>query len=1331
MLSAQEAEAKEAEEEEEKTVWRTEGSDYIGKKVRRYVFDARDRLTDAADGVIVGWLSKEEADYLAEASGEPAPLWHMTYDDARIGNEDLEEHEVLEAIELMDQPLPEKVQIKYQKRLEIVALQQAKKKERDEKQKAKEDSKMLRALQQLDKDAQKKERERSRQGRDGAKGLEGWGDKDAKDEENEPTVDEADVLIASGKYKGIRSKNVPRPAGSKDVFPSAELSDDFISIYTFLHDLSAPLGAAKMDIDDVLGCLVPPSTTDDDDAKASSVEAFLEVGKFLTEIASRSLWIRDSDEEVMEEVRNRDVCDIALAPGPLLSATANDATVKYSCWQLCNETSWPEIARILLLRRTEVIKEGPLVELCETLAVMEPGHLSVEQKVKLLRFLCDEASAGDRVHRVLNDKLKQIDRILDKKRTEDYALKNKGGAGGKKVAKSKGTAGVEKEGGDGADEASGAAAEGGAEGGGDKDGGVHGRPVGSRTCFEVMLAIADKEPTATFEIKHKGNVSTGSIDKNGIMPRIVCKGHEYDTPTHWIKAATGISKFAAKAMILYKGEKIKSVEESFEFPLDAGRKGGGAQRERSEVDTLMSEFRDESLLNIDTERRKREIQAALKRAQKGLRYEPVGYDRWHRSYWCFDGISDRLWVHSLAQPSEAPANRGGQAKKATVVAGCWQSSKDFGIDGRASEEYKKLGVQAQTGADWAVYCKNDGTLQALTEVLSSGPNGKREAALLEALRERGMLDGLSGAGEGGKDAVSSSSPTQPQKDDNEMKDGHMRSFKPRGDDSYKDKEEGYEWNELPSIGDLAWARLGEGHKRAWYPVLITEPPAAAAPEEDDAQTESDDDEDAEDEWQSSGSDYLGKRLMVEVSGGGRRGEKLLALGRITGWLPKELADFTSEVTNEAAALWRLKFEDRKLKFQDLEEFEVKEGIIRWMREESKKKSEASQVLSSRSMFGQTITKVHTRLFNDDESVEILGLNDLQPYLPFKEQHEQEMRRAGKTRVLQQVMLANQYLEEHGSSVDREVDLAELMRKLGIANRSEGDLSAEMRASTKHCAHFPRILNVVQENRDNLPWITTPKELKRQLQAICAKLLVSVALHDKLSKKVGACKSKADEAETREQLMECILELESVLHDAVMEKEEGDMCSHIDLDEWRVEGHEFIDKRIRRPVKGAFGRVVKMQEARIVGWLPADESDYTNAKGEAAALWHILWDDGQEEDLEEWEVLESLEASIDSEDEFVRGGIWSNGRDRKEWLSLMSQQNCRTVGATALGLYLFGDRALPMVADICQQLLHSAEESEDHCFICFDGGKLVCCDECPRTVHYQCVGLARPPKEKDR
>jgi ribosomal protein S21 len=50
------------------------------------------------------------------------------------------------------------------------------------------------------------------------------------------------------------------------------------------------------------------------------------------------------------------------------------------------------------------------------------------------------------------------------------------------------------------------------------------------------------------------------------------------------------------------------------------KSSGGGNKDSTEVEVLMSEVRDESLMNIDTERRKREIQTALRRAQKGLRY---------------------------------------------------------------------------------------------------------------------------------------------------------------------------------------------------------------------------------------------------------------------------------------------------------------------------------------------------------------------------------------------------------------------------------------------------------------------------------------------------------------------------------------------------------------------------------------------------------------------------------------------------------------------------------------------------------------------------------------
>ena len=63
--------------------------------------------------------------------------------------------------------------------------------------------------------------------------------------------------------------------------------------------------------------------------------------------------------------------------------------------------------------------------------------------------------------------------------------------------------------------------------------------------------------------------------------------------------------------------------------------------------------------------------------------------------------------------------------------------------------------------------------------------------------------------------------------------------------------------------------------------------------------------------------------------------------------------------------------------------------------------------------------------------------------------------------------------------------------------------------------------------------------------------------------------------------------------------------------------------------------------------------------------------------------------MDGEDEYESGGIWSSARDRKEWLSLMGPEKCRTVGATSLGLYLFGDRAVLYWCWRCAVVLHVA------------------------------------------
>ena len=78
--------------------WHTQGP-FIKARVRRAIEDAFGTVTAFADGTVVGFLPLEHADYISELTGRPAALWHVKYDDARIGQEDLEEVEVIDAIE--------------------------------------------------------------------------------------------------------------------------------------------------------------------------------------------------------------------------------------------------------------------------------------------------------------------------------------------------------------------------------------------------------------------------------------------------------------------------------------------------------------------------------------------------------------------------------------------------------------------------------------------------------------------------------------------------------------------------------------------------------------------------------------------------------------------------------------------------------------------------------------------------------------------------------------------------------------------------------------------------------------------------------------------------------------------------------------------------------------------------------------------------------------------------------------------------------------------------------------------------------------------------------
>lgn len=74
--------------------WKTEGNEWIGKRIMREVTIGED--TRPQPGNVIGWLSAEESDFIDPETNAPAPLWHAQYDDG--DSEDLEEHEVQEAV---------------------------------------------------------------------------------------------------------------------------------------------------------------------------------------------------------------------------------------------------------------------------------------------------------------------------------------------------------------------------------------------------------------------------------------------------------------------------------------------------------------------------------------------------------------------------------------------------------------------------------------------------------------------------------------------------------------------------------------------------------------------------------------------------------------------------------------------------------------------------------------------------------------------------------------------------------------------------------------------------------------------------------------------------------------------------------------------------------------------------------------------------------------------------------------------------------------------------------------------------------------------------------
>ena len=79
--------------------WLPYGNAYVGKRIRRSVMDPGGRMS-AVDGMVRGWLPAELSNFVSEQTGRPAALWRVVYDHVGIGQEDLEDFEVDEAVQV-------------------------------------------------------------------------------------------------------------------------------------------------------------------------------------------------------------------------------------------------------------------------------------------------------------------------------------------------------------------------------------------------------------------------------------------------------------------------------------------------------------------------------------------------------------------------------------------------------------------------------------------------------------------------------------------------------------------------------------------------------------------------------------------------------------------------------------------------------------------------------------------------------------------------------------------------------------------------------------------------------------------------------------------------------------------------------------------------------------------------------------------------------------------------------------------------------------------------------------------------------------------------------
>jgi len=116
-----------------------------------------------------------------------------------------------------------------------------------------------------------------------------------------------------------------------------------------------------------------------------------------------------------------------------------------------------------------------------------------------------------------------------------------------------------------------------------------------------------------------------------------------------------------------------------------------------------------------------------------------------------------------------------------------------------------------------------------------------------------------------------------------------------------------------------------------------------------------------------------------------------------------------------------------------------------------------------------------------------------------------------------------------------------------------------------------------------------------------------------------------------------------------EEEKEDPGAPAEEDEWKEDGHDWIGKKVLRVLEGGLiGR--RSVKATVTRWMPPGADPV-----EDFAMWHIVHADGDEEDLEEHEMVQALknlaEAEENEEDESAQKALKVSDVSTDAWSSV--------------------------------------------------------------------------------